>query len=273
MADEPKIAGAVADPPSTAGGSDDGGTPEPPAPPSIEERLAWNVEEQGELPDDLPPITLDEIRADREAALTVERERAAQLQAERERQHGESQARLATDNDNITWLNGLRERLNSNDEAEKTAAWNERDANEERYTAASATQQRLGEEQQSANALRSLMAAGYREMVAAGYEDFMPDPSTPEFAVWARGPLAEFDGKGGFFAYGVAYGEARAQAKARDEGRDEGARDERIALGKDGAPAMSSGEGRKSPIADIDLSKPGAGRDLFRAGAAAGSRR
>ena len=255
--------------PAGAGGSDDPATPatpEPPAAPSIDERLNWDPEANGELAEDLQSVPLTELGAYREHVAQEASQAAEQRFTERQRQAEEArQARdrdLAGQRELAQYADALDKRIEGDDEADSKAAIAERAANRDRYDrgiAASvdvrtAEQDRAAIERHYAPLTAGLVTAGHQALYEA-FPDLLPKHS--------NNPLLA----------SLEYGRELGNADALERGRDEGARDERITLGADGAPALRPGVSPGSPFEKIDLSKPGAGRDLFRAASESGSKR
>lgn len=227
------------------------GTPDPPEI-SLRDALEWDADARGPLPEDFSSLPLDDIRAavaeQTQAALEAERERWATVQAEEARRRKAEEQSLASQRTDLDWYETVRRRLNSTEEEEVKAAAKEMAEQQDRYTAAAAAAQRQSQQSQLNEAWRSLVTVGHREMTQAGFTNFMPEPGSIDFTVWATNELAKFDGKGGVFAYAVDYGKRLGHKEGYEEGIAEGERRARITEGLETAPAiaapqMNSGSG------------------------------
>lgn len=218
-----------------AGEGDAGDAP----PPSIADRLSWDVEAQGELPADLQNVSITDIgeyvESVRKDAAEAEQTRAREAQAtatQREQDRLRANAEMQTD---IDWATGVDSRLNSNDDDDRTAAQVDRAANEERYHRGLSQKYQQGVDSTRTKVLTEHYDTLLSGLGQAGHGDFANK----------LGELLPQHNNNTILA-AIEYGRGVGKAEGVTEGRDAVERDGRIADGKEGAPQLSGRSGSGS---------------------------
>lgn len=210
--------------------------------PSVDDLLNWDTETQGDIPENLRTLSIEDARTAvtaREAAAATRREQEilARLSAENERARLDSN-RTAQEQLDADYYTQLRNKLASADPAISDAARQELLVNETRYQAGAAALSRSSAQSQQNEVLRSFFDNMSKELEAAGIKGVIPPVGDPGW-LQVRERLAAFDGKGGIAAYLIEHGRALARADYEVEL----ARAQRIDAGASGAPNLGGGGG------------------------------
>jgi hypothetical protein len=219
---------------------------DPPAPPTIDERLNWDAEAQGDMPEELSSVPLADLAAYRES-VTEEATKAAEerIAAEVRRAEEARQARdrdLAGQKELAQYAEALDRRIEGDDDDDRKLAIEERASNRDRYERGIAASVDVRTTEQDRNAIERHYAPLTAGLIAAGHQRLL-DNYADLLAKNSNNPLLA----------ALEYGRA---------------------LGKDGAPAMRPGDGgSKKQFSEIDLKRSGGGKALFRAASATGSKR
>lgn len=269
---------------STGGDGDGAGEGEggPPAAPSVLDRVAMSEEDRAALPDGDRNISLEDVstaveaarsqtKLDTEVALRTQIAQQEQLQRQEQRA---KQAVSAGDQADIEYFQRLQKDKRSDDATVKATAEAELliPENDDMYVRGGAAVRTATLQQQAAESMARLYNVMSAEVSGTDYATALPPAGDPAWlAMQTR--LADFDGKGGLCAFLVESGRALGLEEGLAKGREGAERDGRIENGRNGAPQFGDGTARKRTIDDIDTSKPGAGRELFRLGVELGSKR
>ncbi len=250
MADDP--AAPVQDPPADPGAQTDPPA-DPPAPPDLAARLTWDTASQGDLPDDLPAITNEDIQSyatqrSQEAVEEIHARNRAEIEARKAASQVAAQAQT-----DIEYYDSVRTLQNGTEE-QRTEAQTllSTSANEDRFISGGAAKRNQSTQVANGQALQALMTQMSGELKAAGIanvDDFLPplNDTVESRIAWAKlqPELGKHDGKGGIASYLMEVGGRAALAKAEADGiiaaaREEGALDARTAAGRQGAPPMTN---------------------------------